>query len=251
MYPESERSLREENEFLFGLSKIIGRLEETGLDYRVVGGVALRATLGEPLQTRRENGSIPDLDVLVLSPVDRIKREKIRDDLLTMARGIGVCPRPNLEFARSVGEEFYPFLEIVSGLKFGKEGEIYLVYGSVEEEIPSETFAPVFLSYGGISFLSLPAKTLFYRYLVRACLLKPKDFAKLNRFMDWIRKNPEGQPADYLYKPYISFAVRVNQKYPGRVRLFSFYATVDNYLQGKLSSDERGVFGRVKNYLRG
>jgi len=247
--PKRNEALSEEQKrFISNFSSVVHCLERERLDYRVVGGPALRAILGKPVQARRPNGSIPDVDALILSRVAPEKVGQLERSFEWARRKIDHFPQVGLEQAEFGGGRRTP-LQFLSGLRV-EDNSFFLTYLDVEEEISWETLKPVVLSYGGVEFKSFPAKTVWFRYLVRGCLIKPKDCEKLDELATWIARNPEGQPPDELYAPYFAFAVRVNQKYPARTSLFEKYWQLDQALGGRISRSEGFVYGLKNLFVR-
>lgn len=58
--------------FLDNLSKVVGITQDAGAKIVVVGGIALRAILNKPVESRRPNGTTPDIDIIGLGPTPDI-----------------------------------------------------------------------------------------------------------------------------------------------------------------------------------
>lgn len=241
--PEIRRDL-----YIRDLKTIQEELAKTGIKYVIVGGIPLRAILGQDVQYARLNSTTPDFDTLGLGPnAEAIEEAEKHVRSLSFANPL--FPDVSIEPATFSDKPQHrgPILstQFLSGLRINSKGQMFLTYRDVEEEIPPETMSPVEYTYGGISFPSLPAKTIWYRYLVRGGLIKPKDEAKLDALADYIRKNCPNDPPDELYKAFIAFSIRVYSCYPHALGLFEAYWKLDQLLDGLLSGSK--ILYNLKN----
>lgn len=226
------------------LQMVIQKLDEAksrGLVYAVVGGVALIGTTGELYSPLRENGTVRDLDLLILEDpqqaVVTINKEVERE----RQKGKAIQP---IEFNRVQAANYNPTFQTLGRFKRIANGYA-LVFRKVEHELPAETMAikqcQLKSPWGAISFDTLPPGTLLHMYLDRVGTLKAKDMKKIRDFSRTLSRTGTVHFAEghEKYQAFHDFAEAMRAEYPlytEAVRIFNEidHTMFDSLLSGKL-----------------
>lgn len=214
------------------LEEILERLDAEGIDYRVVGSIAISAYLKEDLKSR-------DIDILCLSgSSDKIRTLQAEFDLLNH-KAAGALPRVDLgRVIFSEGDnvtervDHVSFLpQILSNIGKNKEG-YFLVYNKLRKRIKEELIEPKAVGFNGTFIKTVPPETLLHLYLLRGGHLKPKDISKLRRFARFIRNNKTPGLTHNDFEVFHQFSERMRADYPIQTRLFRFLTSIDYSLGG-------------------
>lgn len=244
MKPSPEiNSPAEQAQFNQNLVLVNEKLKQHDVDYALVGGLAIKGLLGEQIAPHRPNGTVIDLDAVALGPDEKTIEAAITE-LKQLEQGREVFPDIGIEsviFADSPPplsvKDF--FTTVLSSLRIDSQGRYFLNYRKIEEEISPETMKLQTVSINGIPFPTFPAKTLWFRYLIRGGNLKMKDNDKLDKLQRYIIDHNDQQPADDLYKPYLEFAMKINEKYKIPLWIFNSWWVADDLSGGKLSGSKK------------
>lgn len=222
--------------FEFHIGKLLDIPRKNGATIAIVGGMALRAALRKPVEFMRGNGSIPDMDAIGLG-TDRETLIKTDREMRDYRRAHPDCPDIGLEsIIFSDKPSSYSPTELLSGIRKNSRGDMFLTFREIEIPINPGTLEVVDKPYGNVVIPTLPAETIFWRYLVRNGVLKPKDAAKLKELEDFI-KVAGGDGIDRsLYLPYEEFYRQVNEKYRIPLSLVRLYWYMDQKTGGRISA---------------
>ena len=237
---EQERS-REVWRGLKRLAQALEDAERKGLRAAVVGGVGIFMHYGSGFTPLRENGTVRDLDVIILEdPVN------LTPALEAVAQEMGIpASFTSAKQAQPEGERGASFFQIareITKAQGGEEGAYSFSFRDVQVKIPPEVFALEHkkLVFGGeeISFPTFPALTILHLYITRTGSLKPKDLSKLRNYARFLRKTGAYQKPDCghdLYRGFHEFAHKVNQHYPAYRTAMRFYHCLDQVFGGMLT----------------
>jgi hypothetical protein len=236
----------EQIEFNSHLRTFAQILTSEKIDYSLVGGLALKATLGETITPRRKNGTLVDFDAVAFGP----STQKISETITAIQHEKGV----QIVFP-DVGIEGIEFSDttlkhsnrmMLSSMRKNSFGEYFLVYRDIEVKIPSETMVVHPRMVNGVEFPCFSAKTLLYRYLIRGGIAKEKDLDKLTGLCDYIYNHENENPSDELYVPYLEFAEKIREKSPHTIKLYDAYWSVDHALGNRISGSTGFLYGLIK-----
>ena len=245
-YPGSDEAIIE---FTENLATIQTTLEQYGVEYSLVGGLAVKAILGQPVLPFRENGTVIDFDALAFGP-DLGTIQSALTELQPHTKQL-LFPELGMEpciFGIPRAEGSSPF-ELLSSMCVDN-GRYLLRYRDIAVEVPPETMAVQARTINGIAFPCLPAKTILYRYLTRGGVMKGKDDAKLTVLGDYIVKHEASEPSDFLYRPYLDFAERVRDHYPRAVQFYNFFWSVDHAVGGKISGSKGMLYSWISHFRK-
>lgn len=201
------------DQFIAGFAEVINDLNQSGVDYRVLGSFAIAASLqgaGEDyfLAPKRSNDTIRDIDVKILSGDPEIIK-----GLETKFRfkKIKVPFYPEVSLGIPISQEGLPtiFPITITSISVDQNGHHYLVFKENQKQIPGKYLDPVVVSYDGIQFPTVSSDVLAGFALTRFGALKAKDVDKVTRmlganrvqipleFLDWAKKLRQSFPDHY------------------------------------------------------
>lgn len=239
-----------ENNFIHHFQRVNEIIKSNQTETVIVGGIALRSAMNKPIESRRPNGTIPDIDIIGLGP----NPQNIKDttfEIKKYRQDFPDCPPVSLEsvtFSNHPSEKYSP-LEFVSGLRKDNNGRYFLTFRKIDAEIDSLTMVPISRKYGSISISTLPQETIYYRYLLRMGYIKPKDISKLEEFRHYIENGGGDGLNPELFNSYQDFIQQMNQKYPNIINLTKTYWNFDQSIGGKISGSN-GIFYEMINSFR-
>lgn len=243
--PERPSKSVENARFTSNLKVIDTVLKKHGVSYSLVGGLALKAILGETVPARRDNGTVYDFDAVAIGP-DRKTIKSAMEELEILRKNDELFPEVGVEpIVFSDGPIHYSPLTTLSTMRKNFQGDFSLVYRSVEVPVPKETMEIQEVDLNGIKLPVFPAKTIFYRYLTRGGLLKMKDDEKLAKLQRFITDNHITEPPNALYAPYIDFIIQIGQKHPNARSMFEIFWNVDRLLGNKISGASGFIYGLI------
>lgn len=251
MIESDKLELNGEAQFLSHLKKIVDISRENQANVVVVGGIALRASMNQSVQFQRSNGTIPDIDMIGLGPNPNVLHQT-KDKISKYCHQHRDCPSVSLESARfsSRPKKFYNPAEFLSGLRRDDNGEYYLTFRSVDQQIPYKTMDVIPRQYGGVKIPTLPQETTLHRYETRMGYIKPKDKEKIKEFKEYIEKNG-GDGFDLkLYESYYDFCEKINKKHKLAIDITKLYWNIDYRLNGKISGANGLIYGLTKFFRR-
>jgi len=209
-------------------------LTQQGVQYALVGGTALELWTGKTHEFYRSDGSIRDIDIVVLKdPHNAAARYASRRALLVHAGAM--CIPVDFNFVRSA--DYYNPHQLFSHLAEAHGGGYRFVFRSVSQVIDSSTVA-VFRKQlrlnrsRAVEFQTFCAQTLLHLYVHRSGALKHKDKKKVVGLAKKL-----GYASDHwLYRPYHDFGRNIRKTHPMIYRLLRSYTLLDHILGGRISN---------------
>jgi len=233
-------------DFISNLQAISEIIQSNQAEVVFVGGIALRSAMNKPVEFQRSNGTTPDFDLLGLGPnPDVIKKTK--DEIKCYRQSSPNCPPVGLEsiiFSDHPRQHHSPF-EFLSGDRRNDNGEHFLAFRDVDQQIDSQTMTIISRNYGGVKITTLPQETILKRYETRmGGYIKPKDITKIEEFCQYIEVNGGDHLDPKLYQSYTEFCQKVGQKYPHIISISKNYWKLDQKIGGKISGSN-GLFYKM------
>lgn len=248
MLKEAPNSPDEISLYTCHLHTIADTLAKDAIEYSLVGGLAIKATLEKPGVPKRDNGTLIDFDAVAFGP----DAQRIQTSLATLK--IQRCQR---EVFPELGIEPIELSDtplphkntmMLSSMRRNSNGEYFLVYRDIEVKIPSETMKLHMRSVNGVDFPCFCAKTLLFRYLIRGGIAKEKDLDKLTELESYIICHPSENPKDELYAPYLDFVERIREAYPRTIRVYDAYWSIDHAMGDRISGSSGFLYGLIKHF---
>lgn len=234
--------------YIANLKTISETLNNYGVLYSVVGGIAVRAILGKDVEYRRKNRTIPDFDAQALQTSPHIIKEA-NNKFKELHKKNSMFPSVGLDSA-TLGTwkpNRNPF-SLLSGLHIDNN-RYFLTFRDLKVEIPSETVQTRQVSYGGVAFSCFPSKTIWIRHLTRgASFLKKKDLVKLEELYRHIGLHHEDEPPDEMYTPYMEFVLKAIEKYPFVTDFYNFWWLFDSAVGGFFSGQEGFIYDLIEKF---
>lgn len=241
-------SVPEKEIFLNNLRSIFKILDAKGVDYRLVGGVAVDAYTEEEFSFRRKSGVVRDIDMVVLSTDKNLLNDARMEIKSTESdcRFQNLFPKVGLNQAYERGQSFTRFgLQIpavLSGFML-EDGQYYLAFNELTAEIPAKVMAKTVLDAWGLTIPTFYPETILHFYLVRGGSLKLKDLPKLTRLARKIACSPTPGLVHEDFAVFHQFAKEMKRRYPIPVGLFRWFFVLDHLLDDRISDADRLVYG--------
>lgn len=251
---EKIRQTAEYSEFITGFRNIIEKLDREKVNYRVVGSFALAASIRKAggdffLPPRRSNGTIRDIDVLILEP----RSSKLEGLIEYFARKRGIvkaCPEVSFSMPGPVGKMESLGLErakilptTVSSLAVDREGKFCKIYKDLVLPFSEEHLRPVDFGYEGVEFPGLNAGVLAGLALIRGGSFKFKDLAKIEKLCKVTRCKI---PCEFR-----DFAHQIRETYPTLYRNFLMREWMAYWTGGYLSDGQLTRIGQKMRQMVG
>lgn len=234
---------KEKNIYEGVLKNIFNKLNETNLDWRLVGGTALSFCLNKIPNPRRCDNSIRDLDIIILDnqpeAVEETKKffEFFRKEMEGFNKTHPNAPvYPEVNFSQVKTKEYLKesdksFFQLMPHI-LRDDSRFFLQFRDVLEEVDSRVFDPYFLKVntekGALCAPSFSPETLVHLYLTRIGFIKPKDLDKLKKFLRKIKQTNIPETKDHqLYLPYHRLAKRIRKRYKVMSKLWQLYTFID------------------------
>ncbi len=251
MIESSKLELNRGAQFLSHLQNIVDISRENQANVAIVGGIALRASMNQPVQFQRPNGTVPDIDMIGLGPNPNILHQT-KNKISKYCHQHSDCPSVSLESARfsSRPKKVYNPAEVLSGLRRDNNGEYYLTFRSVDQQIPYQTMDVIYRQYGEVKIPTLPQETTLHRYETRMGYIKPKDMEKIEKFREHIKQNGGDGFDIKLYQSYFDFCEKINKKHKLAIDITKLYWNIDYKLDGKISGAEGFIYKLKQFFLR-
>jgi len=211
-------------QFAENIRGVILKLEELrgrGLDYRVVGGLAVAAILEWDFPPFRSNGSKRDLDVLVLNPGG------FEEDLKKLEEWA------NGRAFHSISFPFLSLHKVESGRKLrfqtyfspGEEkNSLFFSFGNHSLPVPPSAMEVEFLEFEGVRFPSFPRWFHYFLYLTRNFgYIRGKDKVKVRALKKITFSTQEGRDFDPLANRFLK-TVPISKKIINVIRLKLFWS---------------------------
>ncbi len=202
------------------------------LQWVVVGGVALFAAVGIPYQPLRRDGTVRDIDVIVLA--DPEHRMSFVSEHASRA-GVPL----EVSFAKPITSP-PSRRSLVSEILYDREGRWFLRFRDIVVPVSAEVFAvdrkPLVYAGERVLLPTFPFQTIVHLYLTRTAVLKQKDRDKLRKAL----RSFEAKEGTYrgchpFYRPFHALARKVRVRYPGYVLLAESYHCIDAQLGGRMT----------------
>ncbi len=213
------------------------RLERAGVDYRVVGSLAVAAYLGERCKVK-----IRDVDILTLTEnLGLIRKLQLEfDDKYMGSKGkrirvdLGAVIESDGEIHRIDRVEILP--QLLANI--GRVGSGYfLYYNHLTLSIKEEVMKPVNQCFGGEEFITVPPETLLHLYITRGGSLKPKDLKKIKDLARYTKQHPTPSLVHADYEPFHDFAKKMRLDYPLENLFFRILTLIDHVSRGAISTN--------------
>lgn len=192
--------------------------EDKEFVYVIVGGTALSAWMGESLSLYRSNGTLRDIDIIVLKDPNKSLRhlKRLNFDM-------------PVDFSITKDESYRQPFQVLS--QFKKSGKQYaLVFRNVEMVLPEEVTVlyrvPIKTRTGVVNFQTFNPITLAHLYIHRVGILKMKDVIKVKRFIKKIHRMGVFDTNHTHYKVFHEYAAAIRHYYP----FYSWAIRTYNYL---------------------
>jgi hypothetical protein len=186
--------------------------------YAIVGGTALSAWMGESLSLYRENGTLRDIDIVVLKDPNKRTRylKKLKFEM-------------PVDFSFAKGEGYRQPFQVLS--QFKKIGQQYgLVFRNVEMVLPEVLTnlykVPIKTRTGVVNFQTFNPITLAHLYIHRVGILKMKDVVKIKGFIRKMHHLRIFNTDHTHYKVFHEYAAAIRHHYP----FYSWAIRIYNYL---------------------
>ncbi len=250
MIENRSSSSNQETQFLSHLKNIVDISQEKA-NVVVVGGIALRASMNQPVESHRPNGTTPDIDMIGLGPNPDILQQT-RSRVYQYRHSHPDCPQVSFEPVRfsSNPKRFYSPLEFLSGLRRDNHGEYSLTFRGIDQPIAYQTMDVFPRHYGSIQIPTLPQETTLHRYQTRMGYLKPKDVTKVEEFRRYIEQNGGDGLDPKFYQSYLDFCQKINQDYPLIVKITQAYWNFDAKNNGKISGSNGFIYHLIRLFRR-
>lgn len=234
--------------FNSGLEDIIGILDASSLDYRIVGSVAIAAWINAAggdyyLTPRRRNGSQRDIDVLLL---DAATSEVLQLQRLFRQKARHNPSYPDVQFHKILPYESYDSNKefrtplppnIHSKIAEDREGNPHLVFRDLSADLPPNYLAPIIRNYEGVRFPTIAPGVLAGLALARGGAIRAKDIDKITLLLSL---NQAQVPREFL-----DFARTLRTGFPGRYQNFLFREFIYHFSGGYIFG------GRLKSVWDG
>lgn len=240
--------------FIGGLEQTIQALNSTGIDYRVVGSIAMAGTIQSAggefcLTPTRINRTTRDIDIIVTDkdPEKSQAAGNLLKDLSRQAKTSKGFPEISVLMPIEMNESTTNFAAPHDRLLptefsrpgIDREGNIYLVYRDLLSKIPKRNLRPVTVTYEGIEFPTVEPGTLAGFALTRGGGFKLKDLEKIAVLSSYT--NFRIPPA------FRDFAQTIRRRYPSLYKNFLIREWLCYWSGGFISG---GQITRFINWVR-
>ncbi len=228
-----------------GFAETIRILDDSRLNYRIVGSFAAAATINAAggnyyLTPFRRDRTIRDIDVLVLDgDPDRV--EKVKSEINSRKKQNHFYPEISFVIPR-VFERSQSYVEsrasilplLITRIAMDCSGNFYLVYEEKYTQLPMDYLNPIYKTYEGVVFPTLEAGVLAGLYLTRMGVFKSKDIEKVATLLDLTKAQI---PVEFL-----DFSRVLRTNWPTLYRNF-LIRDIIHYFSGGLLS--RGIYSYI------
>lgn len=227
-----------ERRVLAELATLVQGLENArsrGMRYAIVGGVAVAASLGQEYEVFRPNGTVRDVDIMIIDDPhqEASKMKEIYQETFTESHVLPV----HMNLIKS--EDYASPLQFLSHLK--KVGNEYaLVFRSITQRIPQDLMETrtVLLEtrLGTINIQTFDPGVLYHLYLQRVGMLKHKDVSKIRAMIrDFAKRDLMPLGEDHQkYRTFHTFAHAIRDTYPAYTSAMKLYNYLDHVLSDSL-----------------
>lgn len=171
-------------EFQDGISKIINIIRCSGIDYRVVGSIAVSALLAEKdcsvnLNAIRPDGSIRDIDVICFGSEATI--ESLCDLLNQQAKEHPYYPKVSLVPVPGPKRKAWWGTVDFPSNSLDEKGNLCLELGDIRVSFTEKEMAPRNTSLWGTQFQTMEPSSIAASYLTTTGFIKPEDLNVVKR----------------------------------------------------------------------
>lgn len=238
----------EKGGYLQHLQTIVRELEGSGLPYRIVGGYAVDAILSRETHPRRKNGTIRDVDVIILS--------KEHDQIIALKRKLDclqgrskIFPPVNINWLnrqeyrstkRPLWKKILYPARPIRLTEYGVDDHgIYDRYGDVRHYWPDQTTLAYEYSIDGICFKSFHPEIVHWLYFTRRGGLDPADQEKVAQLGCYL----SSKQGDWLWKSFAGFVTQLRKQHPVQVAWTMFWTRLNHLSREKIFGENS--FGNV------
>lgn len=225
---EKVQSGKEYQNFNLGLQEVIQALNSAGINFRVVGSVALAGTIQSAgnefyLTPRRINRTRRDIDIIVLNG-EQEKIQAVRQlvgRIKKRTKTIKGYPDVSLTTPIGINQSglhgtIHPHDRILptefTRIGMDSEGNAYLVYKDIAIRIPEAQLEPVTVTYERIEFPTVSPGVLAGLALTRGGNFRPRDLKKIKILFDHTRFRIPSEFRDFVQS--------VRRRHPSSYRNF-------------------------------
>lgn len=214
---DRKKASPEDEIFLEGIKDVIKTLDGSGIDYRVLGSLAIAASIQTHggnyyLTPKRTNGVVRDIDVLILNSayqgMDRLNRYFIeKRDKDKFYPEVYLSSPLNLENPDPRDFQTGSVNIILSRSALDQKGNFYAIYRNTQREIPNPQLKSVFVEYEGIRFPTVDSGTLAGFALARYGAIRAKDIEKITKLLSTSGKHIPPEFLDYAREVRTNYSV--------------------------------------------
>lgn len=229
VFPEPAPNESLDNEFYTGFANGMSIINQSKIDYRVVGSMAVAGLLNaKGVQfvpgAVRPDGTIRDVDVLCFAPEEEVLSLQRKLDLLRSTHPyyphVTLAPVPGKPIKAWWGLVDLPTNELDENRNYFKQ------YSDKRVTYTQDEIRPTLVNLQGVNFNTMQPTAIAASYLTRTGIIKPKDLAKVRLLCSTY--NIE------IPAKYIDFARAIQNQYGFYQNFFIFRTFIDFWTNGKL-----------------
>ena len=215
------------------LATELSTLLQRGVQYALVGGVALELSTDTVHEFYRPDGSIRDIDIIVLADPLGEAADYAQKRALLVKTGVVHIPI-DFNFVRSA--TYYNPCQLLSHLAHDPRGGYRFVFRSVSQTFDASTVTTYRKQLrldrsNFVEFQTFCPQTLLHLYVHRSGALKYKDRRKVLELSKMF-----GYASNHrLYRPYHDFGRTIRKVHPVIYRMLRTYTLFDHLVDGRLS----------------
>jgi hypothetical protein len=206
------------------LMALLKEEEQKGLVYAIVGGAALSAWSEEQYEPVRENGTVRDIDIVVLAdPAHAVPALRSRLE----ADSTFEIP---VDFNVVKDRRYKHRFQLLSHFKQHSDNRYSIIFRDVEYLLPEAVTelheVAMRTSEGLLHFKTFNPHTLAHLYIHRVGSLKRKDITKVRAFIRRLHSQGSGCTEHCLYRIFHVYSKQLRVRYP----FYSLFMRLYNYL---------------------
>ncbi|OGD86179.1 hypothetical protein A2Z23_02295 [Candidatus Curtissbacteria bacterium RBG_16_39_7] len=230
----------EKSTSLSALPLVIGTLNQSNIDYRIVGSLAIAAWTKIDIP-------FSDVDVICLNgDLTQIKDVQANLDRIHHQQTQLGISSPRVDLGRMVIEEgglvkhsqgF--FLKNFTSETVLENGQYQKIFRGLKTPLPNRVMETKTVFFQGANIKTLIPETILHLYIARGGCLKPKDKEKLKLLANHIRKHPTSGVSHEDFLPFHQFARDLRNQYPVHAKAYWLLSRVDHFTKGIFTRDNR------------
>jgi len=222
------------------LSRIIETLDKSGIDYRIVGSLAIAAWTKTDIP-------FSDVDVICLNgDLRRIKNVQEDLDRIHLQSTNPSINAPRVDLGRVIVESNGSvkhsqgfFLKNFTSETILENNQYQKVFRNLKTTLPNHVMEPKEIFFHGTKIRTFIPETILHLYIARGGYLKPKDKAKLKILANYIRENPTPGVSHEDFLPFHKFARELRTHYPFYTKTYWLLSKIDHLTKGVFTKDKR------------